>query len=206
MERVFIIGIVGPTSSGKSTFARRLKAKLGEKAALIAHDNYYKDQSHKSLEERRKTNYDTPEALETSLLIEHLGNLRERKSVEVPVYDFATHSRTDKTIKVSPKPIIIVEGAFLFWEKELRELFDLKIFIDVPADIRLARRIKRDIEERGRTLEFVFYQWFTFVKQGEEKFIYPTKKYADLIVPEGGENKRAIQVIVDFLKALLNNN
>ena len=200
MKEPFLVGIVGPTSSGKSTFAKNLKEKLEGKATIIAHDSYYKDQSEKSLEERRKTNYDTPEALETSLLIKHLIALKKGKSVKVPVYDYTIHNRTDRIVKVSPKPIIIVEGAFLFWEKELRELFDLKIFIDVEADVRLARRIKRDIGERGRTLEFVLYQWFTFVKQGEEKYIYPTKKYADIIVPEGGENKRALQVIQ---KALL---
>ena len=200
MQKPFILSIVGPTSAGKTTLARKIKAALKEQAILISHDSYYRDQSHKSLEERKKTNYDDPKALETELLVKHLKKLLKGEAVEMPVYDFALHTRKKETFRVEPKPIIILEGAFLFWEKSLRELFDLKIFIDVEADVRLARRIKRDIEERGRNLEFVLYQWFTFVKLGEEKFIYPTKKYADLIIPEGGENKKAIEVTVEYLK------
>ena len=200
MQKPFVLAIVGPTASGKTTLARKIRAVLKEQAILISHDSYYRDQSHKSLEERKKTNYDDPKALETELLVKHLKKLLKGEAVEIPVYDFALHTRKKETVRVDPKPVIILEGAFLFWERSLRELFDLKIFIDVEADIRLARRIKRDIEERGRNLEFVLYQWFTFVKPGEEKFIYPTKKYADLIIPEGGENKKAIEVIVEYLK------
>ena len=203
MQKPFILAIVGPTASGKSTLAKKIKKAFGEQAVLISSDSYYRDQSEKSLEERRRTNYDEPKALEMELLVKHLKKLLRGETVEIPVYDFALHTRKKETIRVESKPMIIIEGIFLFWEKALRELFDLKIFIDVPADVRLARRIKRDIKERGRSLEFVLYQWFTFVKPGEERFIYPTKKYADLIVPEGGENKRAIDLLVEYLKSRL---
>ncbi len=206
MHKHFILAIAGPTASGKSTLAKRIRNKLSERSILISHDSYYRDQSEKTLEERRKTNYDDPKALETELLVEHLNLLLKGKSIEMPVYDFSLHTRKKETIKVEPKPVIILEGAFILWDKALRDLFDLKIFIDVEADVRLARRIKRDIEERGRNLEFVLYQWFTFVKPGEEKFIYPTKKYADLIVPEGGKNEKALQMIVDFIETLMNYN
>ena len=200
MAKMFIIGIAGPTSSGKSTFAGYLKEELGEKVVLIRHDSYYRDQSEKSLSERKKTNYDTPAALETDLLVKHLKALQKGKSVNIPVYDFATHNRSHNVIKVSPGPIVIVEGIFLLWEKELRKVLELKIFIDVATDVRLARRIKRDIKERGRSLDFVLYQWFKFVKPGEEKYVYPTKKYADVIVPVGGENKKALEVVLGYLK------
>lgn len=203
MKKVVLLGIAGPTSSGKSTFANNLKKRLDDKAVIISHDSYYKDQSDKTFEERKKTNYDTPEALETDLLVEHLKSLKKGDPVEIPVYDFTLHTRVDKTVKVYPKPIVIVEGIFLFCDSNLKEMFDLKIYIDVEVDVRLARRIKRDVKERGRDLDFVLYQWFTFVRESEKKYVIPSKEFADFIIFEGGENKKAIEVISHYAESLI---
>ncbi len=202
MSKPYFVAIVGPSASGKSTLVLNLKKRLKGCVTVISHDSYYRDQSDKSLEERKKTNYDDPAALETDLLIDHLEKLSQGKVVNVPVYDFKRHTRSDEVIEVEPRPIIILEGAFILWEEKLRKMMSLKIFLDVDAEVRLARRIKRDLEERGRELDFVLWQYFKFVKVGEEKFITPMKKYADILVPQGGKNEKAVEVISSYLRKM----
>lgn len=201
-QKPFVIGIAGGTGSGKTTVAEKIRAHFKNRVLYIPHDNYYRDQSHITLEERKKTNYDHPRALETDLLIKHLKQLIKGKSIKMPQYDFVNHTRKKRTIVVSSKSIIVVEGILTFENKLLWDIFDLKLFVDTDADIRLGRKIIRDIKERGRTLEFVMYQYLTMARPMHDAFIEPSKKYADLIIPEGGENHVAIRSIIHAIDKL----
>jgi uridine kinase len=192
----FVVGIAGGTGSGKTTIARMLAHHFGAKAVIVAHDSYYRDQSDLTLEERVKTNYDHPASLETTLLIAHLKKLMKGIAVNMPVYDFTQHNRSQETVKVKQKKILIIEGIHVFTEEKLRELMDLKIFVDTDADIRLGRRIVRDIRERGRTLEFSLNQYLTMSKPMHEAFVEPSKRFADIIIPEGGHNTLGVAMII----------
>ncbi len=199
--RPILIGIAGGTGSGKSTVAKEIYNSLPSKQiCMIQQDSYYKDQSHLTMDERIKTNYDHPDAFDNDLMKKHLKMLLNNEAVEKPVYDFSIHNRVDKTEKINPCPIIIVEGLMIFVEKEIRDLMDIKVFVDTDSDIRIVRRIKRDIEERGRTLDSVITQYINSVRPMHLEFIEPTKRYADVIVPEGGYNT----VAIDILKARIN--
>lgn len=207
MKRPIIIGITGGTGSGKSTVANEIYNSFSEDCiAIIEQDSYYKDQSHLTFEERIKTNYDHPNAFDTSLMIEHLSMLLKDNSINKPIYDFKEHNRKKETIKVYPKDIIIVEGIMLLQDPEVREILDIKIYVDTDDDVRIIRRILRDIKERGRTIDSVVDQYLTVVKPMHTQFIEPTKKYADIIIPEGGQNKVAIDIMVSKVKQILFEN
>lgn len=202
--RSIIIGVAGGTGSGKTTVANRILERVGaEHIACIPHDAYYKDLRHLTLEERQSLNFDHPDALETSLMIEHLTLLRNGYPAEIPVYDFTRHARTDETIHVEPAPIVLVEGILIFAEPALRRLFDVKLFIDTDADIRLIRRLQRDMQERGRTFESVIAQYMTTVRPMHQEFVEPSKRYADVIIPEGGFNEVAIEMVAARIRGLL---
>lgn len=194
------MGIAGGTGSGKTTVAHKLAAAMpAGRCATIEHDAYYRDQSHLTFEERTRINYDHPSSLESTLLAEHLRELRAGRAVDVPIYDFATHCRRKDTRHVAPARVIIVEGILVFTEPTLRELFDIKIFVDTDADIRLIRRIRRDLEQRGRTFQSVRDQYYATVRPMHLEHVEPSKRWADLIVPEGGDNKVALDVILGEL-------
>jgi len=202
--RPLVIGIAGGTGSGKTTVAQVILDRVGEEhIAYLPHDAYYKDNSHLPPAERVKINYDHPDSLETTLLIEHLKRLRAGHPIQRPVYDFTTHSRTTETVTVEPRPIIMVEGILIFAEPDLRPLFDVKIFVDTDADIRFIRRLVRDIEERGRTMESVVAQYLSTVRPMHLEFVEPSKRYADIIIPEGGLNAVAMDMVVARIEALL---
>ncbi len=199
-----IIGIAGGTGSGKTTVANAIIARVGrERIAWLQQDQYYRDQSDQPLEVRARVNYDHPDSLETELLIEHLKKLRAGEPVETPVYDFAQHNRTAQTRRVEPRTVMLVEGILIFADPELRKLFDVKIFVDTDADIRLIRRLQRDLSERGRTFESVIRQYQETVRPMHLEFVEPSKRYADVIVPEGGFNTVALDMIVTRVEALL---
>lgn len=201
MKKPILIGITGGTGSGKSTVAKSIyKNFKKESIAIIMQDSYYKDQSHLTFEERTKTNYDHPHAFDTPLLIDHLKALLSGEAIDMPIYDFTVHNRKEETIKEEPKNIIIVEGILILEDERLRDLFDIKIYVDTDADIRILRRLTRDIRDRGRTLESVIDQYLTVVRPMHLQFIEPTKRYADLIVPEGGKNRVAIDILVSTIK------
>lgn len=201
-----IIGIAGGTGSGKTTVATKIASFFADSCVIIAHDCYYRDQSNLKMGERKKTNYDHPDSLETTLLIEHLLQLKKGKAVLVPEYDFTNHNRAKTTKKVSVKPIIIVEGILLFENVKLRNMMDIKLFIDTDADVRLGRRITRDIQERGRTLDFSLNQYLTMSRPMHQAFVEPTKKYADIILPHGGENILGIELVVSAIRHSLRNS
>ncbi len=204
MSRPILIGICGGTGSGKSTVAKSIFESLPEtNIAIIEQDAYYKDQSHLSYEERIKTNYDHPLAFDTDLLIVHLKALLNNESIQKPEYNFSKHTRETETTTVAPRDIIILEGIMILEDERLRDLMDIKIFVDTDADIRVIRRITRDIQERGRTLESVIDQYTHTVKPAHEQFVEPTKKYADLIIPEGGYNKVAIDIMTSKVKSII---
>ena len=196
MDNILVIGIAGGTGSGKTTLMKNIVENFGDVVTVISHDNYYRRLDHLPLEERAKVNYDEPAALETELMVTHLAALRSGFGVDCPVYDFTQHNRSNETIHITPSKVIIVEGILIFENEALRNLMDIKIFVDTDTDIRLCRRIKRDVNKRGRTLESVINQYQTTVKPMHEKYVEPSKKYADIVVPEGGKNKVALEMIM----------
>lgn len=199
-----VIGIAGGTGSGKTTIADYILDTVGpEKIAFLPHDAYYHELHHLSPEERTKVNFDHPSSLETNLLIEHIHQLKAGQSIELPHYDFKTHTRTKETIRIEPQQILIVEGILIFAEPALRKLFDLRIYVDTDADIRFIRRLRRDIEERGRTTESVIIQYLDTVRPMHLEFVEPSKRYASVIIPEGGYNHDALDLIVARIESML---
>ena len=200
---ILVIGIAGGTASGKTTLMRNLIADCEDEVTVLSHDNYYKRHDELSYEERCKLNYDEPDAFDTSLMVYHLDQLRHGYPIECPVYDFTVHNRSDETVRLEPPRVIIVEGILIFENEELRNLMDIKIFVDTDADIRLCRRIKRDVNKRGRSLESVLTQYQQTVKPMHERYVEPSKKYADLVVPEGGKNLVALSMITGHIRHYL---
>ncbi len=199
-----VIGIAGGTGSGKTTVARKIAKKIGdENVIILEHDSYYKDITQFEGKKIEEINFDHPDALDTKLLIEHVKALKNRQAVDVPIYDFTTYRRLTKVKHIEPKDVIIIEGILVFVEKELRDLMDIKIFVDTDADERVLRRIKRDILERGRTLESVINQYISTVKPSHLEFVEPSKRWADIIIPRGGENEVAIEMVVSRIKTML---
>lgn len=192
---ILVIGIAGGTGSGKTTLMNNLISQFADVVTILSHDNYYKRHDELTYEQRCLLNYDEPDALETDLMARHLDQLRQGQPIDCPVYDFTLHNRSDKTIRIVPKKVIIVEGILIFENKELRDLMDIRIFVDTDADVRLCRRIKRDVTKRGRTLESVLSQYLQTVKPMHERYVEPSKKYADLVVPEGGQNLVVLDMI-----------
>ena len=200
MEKILVIGIAGGTGSGKTTLMNNLIDQFRDHVTLLSHDNYYKRHDELTYEERCQLNYDEPAALETDLMAAHLDQLRKGEAIDCPVYDFTQHNRSDKTIRIVPRKVIIVEGILIFENKELRDLMDIRIFVDTDADVRLCRRILRDVEERGRSLESVLSQYQTTVKPMHEMYVEPSKKFANIIVPEGGQNYVALDMITGRIR------
>lgn len=199
-----VIGIAGGTGSGKTTIANYILETVGhEKIAFLPHDAYYRDLSDLSREERAQVNFDHPSSLDTELLIEHVQNLRKGDTIQLPSYDFKTHTRTQATIPIKSQSIILIEGILIFAEPELRKLFDLKIYVDTDADIRFIRRLKRDIDERGRTTQSVINQYLDTVRPMHLEFVEPSKRYASVIIPEGGYNHVALDLIVARIESML---
>ncbi|MCC5926200.1 MAG: uridine kinase [Bacteroidetes bacterium] len=196
----FIIGVAGGSGSGKTTVVKHIIDRVGEgNLVLIQHDSYYRDLKHLDFEERSRQNFDHPSSLETELLVRHVQALQQGYSVEMPIYDFKEHVRRDQTETLEPRPVILVDGILIFFEKELRDLMHLKLYVDTDADVRLLRRLRRDILERKRTVENVLDQYERHVRMMHLEFVEPTKRYADIIIPHGGENKAAL----DMLNALI---
>jgi uridine kinase len=202
--RPIVIGVAGATGSGKTTVARKILERVGaEHIAYIPHDAYYRDLSHLSPQEREQVNFDHPDSLETELLIKHLKELRAEQPVKTPVYDFTSHTRTQRTRLVNPARVILVEGILVFAERDLRRLFDVKLYVDTDADVRFIRRLRRDLEERGRTVESVCDQYLTTVRPMQLEFVEPSKRYADVIIPEGGFNEVAIDMVAARIRGML---
>ena len=195
MEKSLVIGIAGGSGSGKTTLLKNIIGTFGPAITVISHDNYYKRHDELTYEERCKINYDEPAALETDLMAYHLDLLRKGESIECPVYDFSQHNRSDETITIEPKSVIIVEGILIFENEPLRNLMDIKIFVDTDADERILRRIVRDVKKRGRSLDSVIRQYRETVKPMHDQFVEPSKRKANIIIPEGGRNEAAMQVI-----------
>ena len=203
-KRPVIIGVTGGSGSGKTSVSRAIFDSLNGHSLLMSQeDSYYKNQDDISFDERVKVNYDHPNAFDTDLLIEQLGDLLEWKAIDIPVYDYVQHTRSKKTVHVEPKEVIIVEGILVLNDPRLRDLMDIKIFVDTDDDIRIIRRIQRDLEERGRSLQSVIDQYLSTVKPMYHQFIEPTKRYADIIVPEGGENQVAIDILVTKVRDII---
>lgn len=203
-KNVLVVGVAGGSGSGKSTLTDNLMRRFGESICLIHHDNYYRAHNDLTYEERTKLNYDEPASLETELLVEQLELLKQGRSVRCPVYDFAVHNRSEETLELQPKPIILVEGILIFAEPKLVNAMDLRIFVDTDADVRLARRFVRDTEQRGRSVRSVSEQWQNTVKPMHELYVEPSKKQAHIIIPNGGKNRVALDMIVARLEKQLN--
>lgn len=203
MDGIKIIGIAGGTGSGKSTLAHKIKEQLRDEITLICHDNYYKDGSDMPFNERVKRNYDHPDAFDTDLFLTHLKMLKEGKEIDMPTYSFIEHTRNKETIHIVPAQVILVEGILIFENEELRKMMDMKIFVDTDADVRFIRRMVRDVKERGRDLDSVVNQYLNTVKPMHEQFVEPSKKFADVIVPEGGYNLVALEMINERLKRMV---
>lgn len=197
---IMVIGIAGGTGSGKTTITEKLKERFGAEVSVLYHDNYYKSHSNMTYEERTHLNYDHPDAFDTDLFVRDLEALRRGEAVHCPVYDYTVHDRSDRTLEVRPTRVILVEGILIFENKALRDLMDIKIFVDTDADVRILRRLARDVNQRGRTVDSVMTQYLTTVKPMHEAFVEPSKKYADIIVPEGGRNTVALDMIVERIR------
>ena len=203
-ERVMIIGVAGGTGSGKTTLAENIARAFGDRVAVITHDSYYRAQNDMSYEERCRQNYDHPDAFETDLLCEHLDALARGEAIDVPVYDYTVYNRSSRTERVESRAVVILEGILIFCDERLREKMDLKIFVDTDADERILRRISRDTKERGRSLDSVIDQYLTTVKPMHDAFVEPYKRYADIIVPGGGSNPAALDMIITRVNKQLN--
>ena len=204
MNSVYVIGIAGGSGSGKSTFAARLREQFPDSVALISCDNYYRAHDDIPLEERRKLNYDAPEALEFDLMVSHLRALKRGEAVDCPVYDFTLHNRSDKILRIDPKPVIIVDGILILSDPALRETFDLRIYVEADADERILRRARRDMEVRGRHIDDIMEQYLTTVKPMHEQYVEPSKKHADLIL-NGGMNPVALEIVAGRVRDFLEN-
>lgn len=201
--QMLILGIAGGTGSGKTTLTDTLAARFSPDVTVIRHDDYYKAHDDMKFEDRCRLNYDIPEAFDNDLLLEHLAALRQWQKIECPIYDYADHNRSGKTKTALPKHIIIIEGILIFADERLRAFLDEKVFVDTDADVRIIRRIMRDVNERGRSLESITTQYLTTVKPMHEKYVEPSKKYADVVIPEGGENKVALEMLSSRLEKYL---
>ena len=199
-NNILVIGIAGGTGSGKTTLMKNIIDTFGDVVTVLSHDNYYHRRDLMPFEERCKLNYDEPAALETELMVRHLQALRSGQAIDCPVYDFSAHNRSDETVRIEPRQVIIVEGILIFENEALRELMDIRIFVDTDADVRLCRRIKRDVRDRGRTLESVIEQYQTTVKPMHEKYVEPSKRFAHVVVPEGGKNYVALDMIAQRIR------
>ena len=206
MAEITVIGIAGGTGSGKTTLAKNIAACFDERISLLRHDDYYKAHDELTYEERAALNYDHPNAFDTSLLCEHIRRLKSGEDIESPVYDYTVHNRAKETRTVHASPVILLEGILIFENKELRELLDMKIFVDTDADVRIVRRIVRDVKKRARTLDSIVEQYLTTVKPMHEAFVEPSKKYADIIIPEGGKNPVAYGMIIDKIEKHLKSS
>lgn len=206
MSDVLVIGIAGGTGSGKTTITRKLVEKFGDEVSIMYHDNYYKAHHNLPYEERAKLNYDHPDSFDTNLFIEDIKKFKNGETVYCPVYDYSIHDRSDDVVEIKPTRVLIVEGILIFQNLELAKQMDIKIFVDTDADVRILRRIVRDINERERTLESVIDQYLTTVKPMHEQFVEPSKRYADIIIPEGGHNLVALDMVLERVKAHLSNN
>lgn len=201
---VTVIGVAGGTGSGKSTLVKRLQeAFCNDDVATLCHDYYYKAHPELTYEERTKLNYDHPQAFDTDMLVEHIKALKNNTPINRPVYSFVEHNRAEEVVEVKPSKVIIIDGILIFENKELRELMDIKVFVDTDADLRLARRILRDVRERGRSMESVINQYTNTVKPMHEEFVEPSKKYADVIIPEGGFNSVAVQMLIQNIRSIV---
>ncbi len=201
---VTVIGVAGGTGSGKSTLVKRLQeAFRSEDVVTLCHDYYYKAHPEFSYEQRTQLNYDHPQAFDTDMLVEHVRALKNNVAIEHPVYSFVEHNRTDEKVAVKPSKVIIIDGILIFENKELRDLMDIKVFVDTDADLRLARRILRDVRDRGRSMESVISQYTTTVKPMHEEFVEPSKRYADVIIPEGGFNSVAVQMLIQNIRSIV---
>ena len=203
MSDIIVIGIAGGTGSGKTTITKRLMQRFGNNVSVIYHDNYYKAHHNMNYEERSRLNYDHPDAFDTELLISDLKKLRRGEAIRCPTYDYIIHDRSDKTITVRPAKGSIVEGILIFQSIELCELMDIKIYVDTDADVRILRRIVRDVRDRGRSLDSVVNQYLSTVKPMHEQFVEPSKRKADIIIPEGGHNQVALEMVIERVRAHL---
>lgn len=203
---IMVLGVAGGTGSGKTTLTRRLKERFGDQISVISHDNYYQRQDHLTYDERCLTNYDHPDAFDTDLMVEHLAALKRGETIYCPVYDFSQHNRSDDLLEIKPAPVILVEGILIFASEQLADLMDIKVFVDTDADVRILRRIVRDVKKRGRTLDSVVSQYLTTVKPMHEQFVEPSKRRADLIIPEGGKNAVALEMLIHRLESHLNQS
>ena len=206
MNRVCVVGIAGGSACGKTTIVNRIKDYFGEDIVVISHDSYYKAHDELDYDERSKLNYDHPNSFDTERMVEDVKMLKENKEVKIPVYDYTIHNRSMETVRVSPKKVIIIEGILILENKDLRDLMDIKVYVDTDADIRLARRILRDVCERGRTMQSVISQYTTTVKPMHEEFVEPSKKYADVIIPEGGFNSVAVAMLIQNIRSLIQSS
>ena len=203
MSEIMVIGIAGGTGSGKTTITKRLVERFGGDVSVIHHDNYYKAHHSMTYEERTLLNYDHPDAFDTDMLIEHLKQLKQGKAIRCPVYDYSIHDRTEETILIEPTRVIILEGILIYENQALCDQMDIKIFVDADADVRILRRIERDVRDRGRSLESVINQYLSTVKPMHEQFVEPSKRRADVIVPEGGYNLVALDMVIQRVRAHL---
>lgn len=205
MSKIIVIGIAGGSGSGKTTLMKSLLARFQDDVTVLSHDNYYRPYEELTIEERQKVNYDHPDAFDTDMMIEHLRQLKAGHAIECPVYDYTTYSRMKETTHLEPRKVILVEGILIFENKTLCSLLDIKLFVDTDADVRLIRRIRRDVAKRGRSLESVLSQYLATVKPMHEQFVEPSKKNADLVVLEGGKNLVALEMIIDRIQRHIDN-